>query len=301
VSTDRETTRIVRSWLEDGVTQLPDTVLDAVLDNLPSTHQRRVTWWPARRLPRMNNPMRLALGGLAIVVAAVLGVTLLTNNVGDPSPTPIQTPIQTPAAQQLPTIGDIDAGTYRVGEGPDVSPRSFTVTVPDGWSSEQDFVTKGDDESVAGRDVFVGSWVLSHVFEDACLRPAGNVPEGLIEARTAEQLVDALASQGGHETTGPTDASVGGYPAQRLEFFVPEDFDVAACDSDFVRLWPGPGPDMSRGQPMVPGQTMSIHIVDVDGEVAVVIAASLASASATDVAEMEAVLASIQFAEQEGP
>jgi hypothetical protein len=34
MTTERETTRIVRSWLEDGATQLPDRVLDGVLDAL---------------------------------------------------------------------------------------------------------------------------------------------------------------------------------------------------------------------------------------------------------------------------
>ena len=37
MSTDRDVTRIVRSWLEEGVTALPDRVLDAVLDQLPAT------------------------------------------------------------------------------------------------------------------------------------------------------------------------------------------------------------------------------------------------------------------------
>ena len=35
MSPDRDTTRIVRSWLEEGVTALPDRVLDAVLDQAP--------------------------------------------------------------------------------------------------------------------------------------------------------------------------------------------------------------------------------------------------------------------------
>ena len=51
MSTDRDTTRIVRSWLEEGVTALPDRVLDTVLDQVPATPQRR-SWWPARRFPR---------------------------------------------------------------------------------------------------------------------------------------------------------------------------------------------------------------------------------------------------------
>ena len=41
MSAERDETRIVRSWLEEGVTVLPDRVLDAVLDQLPTTHQRR--------------------------------------------------------------------------------------------------------------------------------------------------------------------------------------------------------------------------------------------------------------------
>ena len=35
-----DATRIVRSWLDEGVTQLPDRVLDAVLDEVPATPQR---------------------------------------------------------------------------------------------------------------------------------------------------------------------------------------------------------------------------------------------------------------------
>ena len=54
MSTDRDVTRIVRSWLEEGATALPDRVLDAVLDQLPATPQRRA-WWPARRFREMNN------------------------------------------------------------------------------------------------------------------------------------------------------------------------------------------------------------------------------------------------------
>ena len=44
MSTDRDTTRIVRSWLEEGATALPDRVLDAVLDQVPTTRQRRARW-----------------------------------------------------------------------------------------------------------------------------------------------------------------------------------------------------------------------------------------------------------------
>ena len=54
MSTDRDTTRIVRSWLDEGATALPDRVLDAVLDQVPATSQRRPLW-PAWRFREMNN------------------------------------------------------------------------------------------------------------------------------------------------------------------------------------------------------------------------------------------------------
>ncbi len=49
MTTDAELSRIVRSWLEDGRTRLPDHVLDAVLADVPTTSQHR-PWWPPRRI-----------------------------------------------------------------------------------------------------------------------------------------------------------------------------------------------------------------------------------------------------------
>jgi hypothetical protein len=44
MNADHETTRVVRSWLDEGVTRLPDRVLDAVLDQVPATPPRRPGW-----------------------------------------------------------------------------------------------------------------------------------------------------------------------------------------------------------------------------------------------------------------
>jgi len=92
MSTDRDTTRIVRSWLEEGVTALPDRVLDAVLDQVPATQQRR-SWWPPRRLRNMNSYTRVGLGAAAALAVALAGVGLLgKSNVGPAtSPTPSST------------------------------------------------------------------------------------------------------------------------------------------------------------------------------------------------------------------
>ena len=40
--------RTARLWLEDGPTDMPDRALQAALDEIHVTQQRRA-WWPARR------------------------------------------------------------------------------------------------------------------------------------------------------------------------------------------------------------------------------------------------------------
>ena len=117
MSTDRDVERIVRSWMDEGVTQLPDRVLDLVLDQIPATPQRRVP-----RLARMfsltNNPLGLALAA-AVVVALVLGISLLSRpRVGDnpqptPTPRPSASPISLPGA-----TWPLEPGTYSLPSFP---------------------------------------------------------------------------------------------------------------------------------------------------------------------------------------
>ena len=94
MSTDRETTRIVRSWLDEGATRLPDRVLDAVLDQVPATRQRR-SGWSAWRSFQMNTYAKLAAGAAAVLVLAFVGYQFLPGNGGiggkptiAPSPSP---------------------------------------------------------------------------------------------------------------------------------------------------------------------------------------------------------------------
>ena len=52
MTTDAELSRIVRSWLEDGRTRLPDHVLDAVLADIPTTSTAPVLVAAAEDHPR---------------------------------------------------------------------------------------------------------------------------------------------------------------------------------------------------------------------------------------------------------
>ena len=49
MDTERDVTRIVRSWLRTDEHESADRVLDNVLALLDATPQRR-SWWPARRI-----------------------------------------------------------------------------------------------------------------------------------------------------------------------------------------------------------------------------------------------------------
>jgi hypothetical protein len=76
---------------------------------------------------------------------------------------------------------------------------------------------------------------------------------------------------------------------------------VASCEDDFVRLWPGAGPDFSGGQPTAPGQRTSIYVLDFDGDPMIVLAAAHADALRGDIGEMERIVSSIRFSEPSAP
>jgi energy-converting hydrogenase Eha subunit A len=120
-----DATRIVRLWLEEGATALPDRVLDAVLDQLPVTPQRRpfrLAW----RTPIMNNTVRLVAAAAAVVVVALIGYQLLVApNVGGPDASP---------SPSLPAATAPPSGS---------APGEFTACVPSNAASQE-----GTDETV---------------------------------------------------------------------------------------------------------------------------------------------------------
>ena len=74
--TDNEFDRAARAWLDDGPDQISDRAVRSALDQIHVTRQRRA-WWPARRFSSMGNPLRLVAGLAAVVLASVIGLSLL--------------------------------------------------------------------------------------------------------------------------------------------------------------------------------------------------------------------------------
>ena len=238
MSTDRDVTRIVRSWLEDGATALPDRVLDNVLDQLPATSQRRA-WWPAWRLREMNSALKLAIAAAAVVVVAIVGINLLprSGGVGVPGPSPTSSP--TPSPTSSPTSeanlnfagGDFVAGTTYAIEDPfSVALPRMTFTMPaPGWYAPLEAwrigknVTGGSDLF----DLYVTPLIVGNIYTGGCHWRGTELDPPV--GPTVDDLATALSALDG--ASPPTSVTVGGHPGKKVELSIPADLDVApTCD-----------------------------------------------------------------------
>jgi hypothetical protein len=149
MSSDRETTRRVRSWLEEGVTAIPDRVLDSVLDQVPTTPQRRPLW-PVRRNASMSTYLRLGGLAAAVIVLAVAGTALMLGG-GSGLPTGAPSP--------LPTAGPPTGAPPSTGPGATdaaLLPGEFTACVPENsefkaGTNERDVISTADGDVTIDR------------------------------------------------------------------------------------------------------------------------------------------------------
>ena len=295
MSTDRDVNRIVRSWLEDGVTALPDRVLDNVLDQLPATPQRR-SWWPARRLREMNTPIRLAVAAAVVAVVAVVGITFLPrsdNSVGGPGPSASPTPTASPVAIHE---GSLIPGTYVMTPfgGPDAigvcngqpgcveSPADdsvrVTLTVPEGFEGSPLFILEKNGDT--GILLVRGGGLYS----DPCDATA---PPDIAVGPTVDDFADALAEHPILDVTTPIDVTLAGYSGKYVDIQLP--FDVSACTRQEFRPWE-PG-IYAQG----PSHRWHLWILDVEGTRVVVQAMDYPTTSAGDLAKLQSIVDSIKI------
>ena len=297
MSTDRDVTRTVRSWLEEGVTALPDRVLDDVLDQLPATPQRRASWL-ARRSPLMNNALRIALAAAAVLVVALIGIQLLGGaNVGGPGPSPSQSesPTLAPTASPVPTAAAVPpAGELAIGRHSMTLagvPLSIELTTA-GWSSNGDF---GIDKGYELRTPDAASFILwpksapDNVFADPCTRTPLSPQAG----PSAAELAAAVSTVPGiNLVSGPSEVTVGGYPAQHVVLTVPEDI---GCDPNDFYLWEDlDNPGVARYATEL-DWTVYVWIIDVDGTIVWIDGETYVTSSPEAALEVQQIVDSIQF------
>jgi hypothetical protein len=264
-----DVTRIVRSWLRTDEHESADRVLDDVLALLDTTPQRR-SWWPARRISEMNTFAKLAIGAAAVVFVAVVGISLLPASGGvggvpaiSPSPAPSPSPSPSPEPSSLPSPAAVfpPAGELGIGRHSMTLvgvPFTFSV-LTSGWISDGNFDIHKDTHVAPDGAGFI-FWVddtPTGVFVDPC-----HDGKGPALGSSAADLAAAVAAVPGTDlVSGPSDVTVGGFPAKHVAITVRED---VACAANNFYLWYAPTPDLARYATAL-GSTIRVWIIDVDG------------------------------------
>jgi hypothetical protein len=300
MTTERDPgTRIVLSWLREGAHENAERVLLRALDEVDTTPQRR-PWWPARRFTDMNSYAKLAIAAAATVVVVVGGMQLLpgdSSSGGQPpgTPSPTVSPTQTAAPSvRLLGNGPLDPGQY----APYWSGPVITFQVPAGWRGASwaaigSGIAKGSEKTEVGWGVSHpdSSHPVTHVYADAC-RSAGALEpfDG-----TLQGFVDALDAQAGTDAT-VTDVTLAGRPAKRVDLVQAAGLDRATCRHGAggpLQIWADPGE--SDFYAFGPGSRGFVHTLDIDGELVVFGSNIGPQASASNVAELEAIVESIRI------
>lgn len=277
MSTDHETTRIVRSWLEDGATHLPDSVLGTVLAELPTTPQRRATWWPARRASSMNRMLGFGLLAASVVAVVLIGLQIFAvpNRFGAPGLGPSANPDPT----NLPDSGALAPGAYRINAGP-FTPLDLVFAVPSGWQAgDLAVIVKNPGQPT---EVGLAPDLVTHVYADACDPDSALNPIG----PTADDLVEALLAQGNVDVTGQSDVILDGHPAQRLDLAHPASLDAATCtDAGRIRIWADELETFYLE--LAADRTASVYVADVNGQRIVVTTETGPDATQEDIVQRD--------------
>jgi hypothetical protein len=178
------------------------------------------------------------------------------------------------------------------------SPADITFTIPSGWISRYGIPHKDRDGPA---EMAVGNWIIANVYADPCQWKGSALDPAV--GPTVDDLASALVAQKGRAASPPTDVTLGGYPAQRIELSVPADLDPATCDEGVMRTWVGPGErvdtwyseDPEARSPLRSGQLNVVYIVDVNGERLIIDTWHMPGTSAADLAELDAILASMRI------
>jgi hypothetical protein len=299
MTTRRDPDRLIRAFLAEGRTNLPDRAYDAVRSDIERTRQRVVIGpW---RLIDMNTYAKLAIAAAAVVVVAVVGINLMPANsgvVGGPGPTASPTPSPTPSPSPSPTAtpvalipppGPLAAGTHTaVLEG---IPLSFSVP-GSGWTAfDGGFIGKGEGGQPGDFALALWASAPESVYSDPCAHTRLS-PD---PSHTAVGLAAAAAAIPGTDlVSGPESVEVGGRPAQHVAFIVRDDL---GCDPLTARLWVDDGSGGANNWHWASGLGSTHHVwtIDVAGKVIWIDSESYKGAGPEIGQAIQQVIDSIQF------
>jgi hypothetical protein len=268
----------------EGLTPLPEGIRDAVRAQLPKTRQIGLLEGPMRYVDMMSKPIQFAIAAAAVVLAVVVGISLLSGpNVGNDteptSPTATGAPDGSPTA--LPTFeGPLDAGTYSLGTS---FPVGLTFEVPEGWRSCSESEV---DQCVHLPGPTYGVGVAFLIIDNVVADPCGPINQLLDPpvGPSVDDLVTAISNLEGFEATAATDVTLDGFQGKQFTVTAPE---TEGCGATWV------AGDRTNG--VGPAEISELRVLDVDGVRVVISGAHFAGASEEELSALDAVIASIQI------
>lgn len=223
---------LIRTFLEEGLLELPDRAFDAVRRDIHRTRQRTVIGpW---REPSMSTLTRLAI---AAAVLVAVGVTWFNfgpvANVGPPRPSATAAPSPTP--ELVNGFRPLPPGRYAFDwsrvPGSDGEPGpTISITIPSGgWTSYDTFAADknyGPSDPGAGPSFVV--WKITNRYVDGCAQDAVLSPA---PGPGIDELLSALGNQPGITAGKATPVTVDGYSGKSIELTVA--VDIATCNRGF--------------------------------------------------------------------
>jgi hypothetical protein len=278
----RDPDRLIRAFLAERRSELPDHVYDAVREEIDHTHQRVVGFpWG---LPYLNRFQALGVAAVVLALALYFGAQLFGGrNLGGPgpaaTPTPLPTPTSTPQEPTPLQTSAEGAATFVVhmeGARPFLQPYGATVTLPPyyGWK------TDGPMAIATGSAGGFGAWTISGIYPDPChwegVQTEALPLHGATHYAHIDQVAAMLARQPGRNPSELTHLEVGGLSATRIELSLPSDIAVGTCDGGRYRSWDDPtglgGPgyrDCGGCDPLTLARE-AVYILDIDRGVVLV-------------------------------
>jgi hypothetical protein len=292
--------RLLRHWMDDGPSTMPDRVVDVVADRISVQRQLR-SWRLLRRLP-MNPLFKLGAAAAAALVVAVIGWNLLRGPIGpggeaSPTPSPLPTQAQSSPSPSGPIDlleGLLSGGRYRLQPLDEVPSLLVLADVPPGWSGAGSWVLVGPTTEEPPTGIAVAILGATGLYSDPChwdVDGSGLGQPGDVEVGpSVSDLVDALQASTAYTTTTPSPVTFGDYEGWEIEIQLPADLKLATCDKDFEGIgryfvFAGPDAGVYAQGDGTDRDRWHLFIVDVGGTRVIV---NILSFPDTPIADLEA-------------
>jgi hypothetical protein len=194
----------------------------------------------------------------------------------------------------FPASGPVEGGIYHIPPSA-WNLAGLTMTMPEGWETQYGSpgAFKHSDQGGELGFYFV---IVDSIYADPCIGSGGEgAPDLMKVGPSVDDLANALLEQPHTVTSGPVDTTLGGLPAKRIDLTIGEDPETATCNVNIpgsLQIWHSEPVDKYF---VLGDGSASVYILDVNGERQVFVTHVRAATSSDDIAEMQAIIDSIEI------